>query len=119
MVCNRGSIGDCNGAARRVGNDNNHGHYNNYDNYNDSQQCGGGSGGGTRRMCWCSQRRPHPQSNLKNGNNNGIVVDGSLLEDIVTGIGAGVMDGNSPTVGMFQNEVDNDVHCSHLAVPSF
>ncbi len=38
---------------------------------------------------------------LKNGNDNNVVVDGSSLEDTgVTGIGAGVINSNSPTMTM-------------------
>jgi hypothetical protein len=51
---------------------------------------------------------------LKNGNYDGVVVDGSSLEDIVTGNGAGTMDGNSPIVGMSDDDNDDDVHHRHL-----
>jgi hypothetical protein len=42
---------------------------------------------------------------LKNGNDDGIVVDGSLLEDAVMGIGEGAMNGNSPTMKMMMSVV--------------
>ncbi len=51
---------------------------------------------------------------LKNSNDNGLVVDGSLLEDVVMGIGAGAMDSNSPNVGTSDNDNDNDIRCCHL-----
>ncbi len=35
---------------------------------------------------------------LKNGDDNGVILDGSLLEDAVAGIGVGVMNGDSPTM---------------------
>ncbi len=41
---------------------------------------------------------------LKNCNDDGIVLDGSLLEDVVVGIGAGAMDGNSLAVGMSNDD---------------
>ncbi len=53
---------------------------------------------------------------LKNGNDYGVVLDGSLLEDIVTGIGPGVMNGNSPNVGTSKNNDKYDIHCHHLAI---
>jgi hypothetical protein len=56
---------------------------------------------------------------LKNGDDDGIIVDCSLLEDVVTGIGAREMDGNSPDVGMSNNDDNNDVHSHHLSGPSF
>ncbi len=50
---------------------------------------------------------------LKNSNDNGVVVDGSLLEDTVAGIGAGAMNSNSPVVGMSDDDDDDDVNCRH------
>ncbi len=56
---------------------------------------------------------------LKNSDDNGLVVDGSFLEDVVVGIGAGAMDGNSPNVGTSDNDNDDDVRRRHPAGPLF
>ncbi len=61
--------------------------------------------------------RVHAQ--IKIGDDDSAVLDGSLLEDVVMGIGAGAMDGDSPNVGMSNDNDDNDVHHCHLAGPSF
>jgi hypothetical protein len=56
---------------------------------------------------------------LKNSNDNGVVVDNSLLEDVVAGIGSGAMNGNSLVVGTSDNNDNNDVHCRHPVGPPF
>ncbi len=56
---------------------------------------------------------------LKNNDDDGIVLDGSLLEDVVSGIGAGAMDDDSPHMGTSDNNNDDDVHRCHLAGLSF
>ncbi len=56
---------------------------------------------------------------LKNGDDNGVVVDSSLLEDIVAGIEAGTMNIDSPKVGTSDDDDDYDVRHCHLAGPSF
>ena len=59
-----------------------------------------------------------PALNLKNGNDDDVVVDCSLLDDTVTGIEAGAMDGDSISVGT-SNFDDDDIRRRHLAGPSF
>ncbi len=55
---------------------------------------------------------------LKNGNDSGVVVDGSLMEDFVTEIGAGAMDGDSSVVPGISDDKDNDdVPCHQPAGP--
>ncbi len=56
---------------------------------------------------------------LKNGNDNNVVMDSSLPEDVVVGIGTGAMDSNSPNMGTFDDDDNDDVHCCHPAGPSF
>ncbi len=56
---------------------------------------------------------------LKNGDDDSIVLDSSSLENVVAGNGAGAMDGNSPGVGTFDNDDDNDVCRLNLEGPSF
>jgi hypothetical protein len=56
---------------------------------------------------------------LKNSNGAGIVVDGSLLKDIITRIGVGGINIGSPNVGTFEDNDENDVCHHHLAGPLF
>jgi hypothetical protein len=56
---------------------------------------------------------------LKNGDDDSIVLDGSLLEGVVAGIGVGAIDGNSPNVEMSDDDNGDDVHHCHPAGPSF
>ncbi len=56
---------------------------------------------------------------LKNGNYKGIVMGGSLVEDVFTGIWAGAMNIDSPNVGTSDNNDGNDLRCCHLAGLSF
>ncbi len=51
---------------------------------------------------------------LKNSNDDDIVLDSSLLEDVIVGIGLGAMDSNSPNVGMSNDDDNNDVYRCHL-----
>jgi hypothetical protein len=57
---------------------------------------------------------------LKNSKDDAVVVDGSLLEDVVAGIGAGAMDGDSLDVGTSnEDDKEDDIYCPHLAGLSF
>ncbi len=57
---------------------------------------------------------------LRNGIDEGVFIDGSLLEDIVAGIEMGAMDDDSPDVGTSDdNNKDDDVLHHHLAGTSF
>ncbi len=56
---------------------------------------------------------------LKNGNDDGVVMDGSSLEDVIAGIGARAKDGNSSVVGMSDNHADYDVSRRSPAGPLF
>ncbi len=56
---------------------------------------------------------------LTSGNDNSVVMDGTLLEDVVVKIRAGAMDGDSPVVGTFDNNDDNAICCCHPAGPLF
>ncbi len=56
---------------------------------------------------------------LKNRNDDSVVVDGSLLEDFIMGIGAGAMNIDSHDVGTSCDNDDNDACCRHPAGPSF
>ncbi len=71
----------------------------------------GGCAGACRGGCIHAQ--------LKNGDNNGIVLDGSLLEDVVAGFGAGAIDGKSPNVETSDNNDDDNIRHHHPADPSF
>jgi hypothetical protein len=56
---------------------------------------------------------------LKNNNDDDVVKDGSLLEDILAGIGAGAMNIDSPNVGTSDDDDNNYIRRHHLAGPSF
>ncbi len=56
---------------------------------------------------------------FKNGNDYGIVLNGSLLEDIIAEIGVGAMNNDSPNVGTLDEDDNNDVHHHHPACPMF
>ncbi len=56
---------------------------------------------------------------LKNGNEDGVFMDSSLLEDIIAGIGVGGMNIDRPDVETSDDNDNNDVHCHHPAGPSF
>ncbi len=56
---------------------------------------------------------------LRNGDDDGAVMDGSLLEEVVVGFGLVPMDGNSPVVGMYDDDDEVDVRRRHLAGPLF
>ncbi len=50
---------------------------------------------------------------LKNGDDDGIVVDSSLLEDVIAGFGAGAINTDSPKVGTSDNNDNDDIHHCH------
>ncbi len=49
----------------------------------------------------------------------GVVVDGSLIEDVIAGSGAGELNIDSPDVGRSDDDDDDDVRRLHLAGPTF
>jgi hypothetical protein len=57
--------------------------------------------------------------NLKNGYDDDVVNNGSLLENVVAGIGAWAMDSDSPDVKTSNKNNTDDVHCCHPAGPLF
>jgi hypothetical protein len=53
---------------------------------------------------------------LKTDNDDDVVPDGSLLEEVIAGIGVGAMGSNIPDVGMSnEDDDDDDVRCHHPA----
>ncbi len=72
-----------------------------------------------RRMRWCPWAEATFALKLKNSNDNSVDLDGSLLKEVVAGIGARAMDGKSPKVGTSDNINNDDIRCRHLAGPSF
>ncbi len=78
-----------------------------------------GAAAGEQGGCTGTHGKGGVHAQIKKGNDDSVVGDGSLLEDVMVGIGAGAMNIDSPDVGTSDDNDNNDIHHHHPAGQSF